>query len=230
MIILAEKSKKTVKKEPNKKQEKQDLKKDKNLLIGIFIIITVFGVVLFSMTSSKDPVQEIESIDYNGFIFEKQGNIWVTLITLQDKLSGKERNYEVFFHYTPYEVEHIETMKNSRNQTVTPDLFMNARKIYITTDPDYPAGVVLGAVEIAKIMGKIFEKDVKAAIIRPHNRTDAPVITCDDIGPATKVIHINLGNSTRIYSNHGCIVVEGISTEEVNKASERLAFEMLNIL
>ncbi len=228
---MTKQQKKTPKQESKKKQEqKNDLKKDSALLIGIFVVITVFGLVLFSMTTTKNPVPEIETVEYGGFIFEKQGPVWVTLLTVEDRVFEDPKHYEVFFHYTPYEVEHIETMRNSWNRSITPNLFMDARKIYITTDPGYPSGVILGAVEIAKILGKIYSKNVEAAITRPYNTTDAPVITCDDIGPNVRVIHLNLGNSTRIYSNHGCIVVEGTNTEEVNMASERLAFEMLNIL
>ena len=206
--------------------------KDQSLLIGIIILIIIFGTVIFLIyNKTNNPKEdEITVVEYNGFIFEKHGNFWVTLLTIEDQFDGWKRDYEFTFHYNPFEVEHIETMKNSRNETVTPNLFLNVQTIYLTTDPEYPAGVILGAVEIAKVLGNIYEKEVKSATTRPDNRTDAPVITCEDIGPDQRVIQLILGNSTRIYNNKGCIIVEGTNTINVVKASERLAFEMLRIL
>ncbi len=214
---------------------KKDKKGDKTLIISIVIIIALFGSLIFlimSLNKDKPVVSEnvTEVKTYGGFVFTKDGNVWVTRMSIKDTFKGWEREYEIFFHYTPDEVEDIETMRNARNETVSPNLFLDARKIYITMDPKYPSEVILGAVEIAKILGKVYEREVKSAIIRPDNRTDAPVITCNDIGPGVRVIQLELTNQTRIYSNRGCIVVQGTNTTELLKASERLAYEMLKVL
>jgi len=228
---MVKKSKKKVSKK-TKKSEKKDMETDKILVYGFIILLLIFGAFIIGVRFIKvqEEAPQVEVKTYNGFVFEKYGNIWVTTIRMSDWLKGTERDYEILFHYTPDEVEHIPTIKNVRNESVTPNLFLDARKIYITTDPEYPAEVVLSGVEIAKIIGQVYEKQVKAAVTRPDNRTEAPVITCDDLANLVRVIDLRLGNETKIFSEHGCIVVQGTDPGELLKAAERLTFELLKIL
>lgn len=245
MIMPAKKTKKTENKKPAKKKETeqekpadekkidkkdQSLKNDKMLLISVLVIIACLIALLFAPKLIGPKESEIETASYNGFLFEKHGNIWVTEIMVTDSFRGEERPYEIYFHYTPDQVEDIRTITNSRNQTSAPDILNEGSKIYITTDPDYPASVVLGGVEISKILGNIFQREVKSALTRKDNSTDAPVVTCEAIGPGVRVIELRLGNETHIKSESGCIIVQGESPVEVVRASERLAFELLGII
>ena len=195
------------------------------------ILVIVFGGILAVIKLNPPEIDDSPEIKtYNGFVFEKEGNIWKTNFVVEDKFKGWKRTYLLLFHYTPDEVENITTMRNSKGETISPNLFLNVNKVYITTDPDYPAEVILGAVEISKIVGQIYEKDVKGATTRQDNRTDAPVITCEDISSSARVIRLDIGDQTRIYSDKGCVIVEGTNPSEVVRASERLAYEMLKIL
>ncbi len=227
---MVKKSKKKITKK--KSEKKKDMDKDKVLVYGLIILLLIFGAFIIGVRFIKvqEEAPQVEVKTYNGFVFEKYGNIWVTTIRMSDWLKGTERDYEILFHYTPDEVEHIPTIKNVRNESISPNLFLDARKIYITTDPEYPAEVVLSGVEIAKIIGQVYEKQVKAAVTRPDNRTEAPVITCDDLANLVRVIELRLGNETKIFSEHGCIVVQGTDPGELLKAAERLTFELLKIL
>ena len=207
--------------------------KDKVLIFSIVALLVIFGGIFMSLRNtaietSTEP--QIEILEYNGYIFEKHGDIWSTTVTITDSFKGWERQYEILFHYSPKEVEDVETLKNARNISISPNLFLDAQTIYITMDPEYPSAVVLSGVEIAKIIGNVYEKGVKGAITRPDNRTDAPVITCNDIAPAIRIIKLELGNETKIYSDKGCIVVQGTDSDELLRASERLTYEMLKIL
>ncbi len=222
-------NKKNIKKEQEEKQP--SLRNDKVLIISILVIVgCILALILIPKLTNQNSENQIETVVYNGFTFEKYGDVWVTEVQVRDWARGWDKPYEIYFHYTPQEVEYIPSMQNSRNQSSTPNLFMDSRLVYITTDPKYPGSVVLGGVEIAKILGVIYEKEVKSALTKPDNRTNAPVKTCDDIGPGIRIINLKLGNSTRIYSDHGCVVVEGETPVDILKASERLAFEMLKIM
>lgn len=220
------------KKSKGKKTEKKEMEKDKVLVYGIVILLLVFGAFIIGVKfiNIQEETPQVEVKTYNGFVFEKIGNIWVTTIRMSDWLKGTERDYQILFHYTPDEVEYIPTMKNVRNESVAPNLFLDARTIYITTDPEYPAEVVLSGVEIAKIIAQVYQKQVKSAVTRPDNRTEAPVITCDDLAHLVRVIDLRLGNETKIFSDHGCVVVQGTDSGELLKAAERLTFELLHIL
>lgn len=215
---------KTEKKEPS-------LKNDKLLLISILIIIgCILALILLPKIINNGSEDKIESVEYNGFVFEKYGSVWVTNVQIKDYVRGWDKLYEIYFHYTPQEVEYIPSLQNSNNDSTAPNLIMDANLIYITTDPNYPASVILGGVEISKILGNIYKKQVKSALTKPDNRTNAPVKTCDDIGPGIRIIHLKLGNETRIYSDNGCVVVEGVTPLDVVKASEKLTFELLKIM
>lgn len=220
------KSNKTVKKESNK---------DKILVIGV-AVIAIFALIIFVLNPGKNTqqIEEVEIKDYNGFIFVKKDNVWETNLIIEDAFKGWKREYTFLFHYTPDEVENIKTMKNVRNESVAPNLFLDARKIYITFDPDSPgevkARILQAGFEVAKVMNIVFEKDVKSAVTKSVDIPNAPVITCDDIGPFVRVIFLKIGDSTEIYNEHGCIVVQGKDGVELLMAAERLSFEMLKIL
>jgi len=212
----------------SKKKEDPLTNKDKLVIVSIFIIAAIFGLILTSIKSNEEP--EIITKEYNGFVFTKVDKIWRTKLRLTDKWEGWTRDYEIFFHFTPDEVADVPSIHNTRNESTAPKVFLNAKKIYITTDPKYPAEVVLSGVEIAKIISKVYEQQVEAATTKPDNRTDAPVITCNDMDMDTRIIHLKLGEQTRIYSDQGCIVVEGTTPRELLRASEKLTYEMLKIL
>lgn len=215
------------------KEEKILDKKDKYLLysvIAIFLIIlAIFSFQYIYKYFNKEKQELPEIRVYNGYSFVKIGNYWQTKIKTKSNIG--EREYEIIFHFTPDEVEDIPTEKNIRNESITPFLFMNTEKIYITTNPDYPSSVVIGGVEISKIIGQVFRKKVMGALTKEvSNSNETPIITCDDINDNQRVIYLKLGNETKIYSDNGCIIVLGENPEMLLKASERLAFEILKIL
>ena len=199
-------------------------------IIGIILAVSLFLFFLNIDNGNNTPTNQTITKQYKGFAFTKENNFWYTQIEVTDRFKRTKKTFDFYVHYTPDEVENIPTMRNSNNESVSPNLLLNVQTVYITTDPEYPAEVVLGGVEIAKVIAQIYGKEVKSATTRPDNRTKAPVITCDDLSASQRIILLNLGNETKIYSDHGCIVVQGTNATEVVKASERLAYEMLKIL
>jgi hypothetical protein len=229
--------KKQHKKTSSAKEKKEGIGRDKILIISVIIIALVFfGLysLIKSQIESMDNQPKINIKVYKDFIFEKEGNIWTTRITITNKFTGNSESYSIMFHYTPDEVEGIPTQKNSRNQSVTPNLFLNMPLVYITTEPDYPGSVVLGGVEISKVMGIVSKTydtkmSIKSALTKPGNYS-FPVITCQNITKSQRVIYLKLGNETKIDFDNGCVIVEGKNETELLRASERLAFEVLRIL
>ncbi|MEM2130916.1 MAG: hypothetical protein QXM96_01950 [Candidatus Woesearchaeota archaeon] len=212
--------------------EKQKNKKDLYLIISaiaiLLILVGIFSLKYFINDNNKDNYIPETKI-YNGFTFVKVGNYWQTSIKTQS--SSGIKNFDIMFHFTPEEVENITTEKNVKNESITPYLFMNVANIYITTNPDYPSSVVIAGVEISKIIGQIYGKNVKGALTkRYYDYNDTPIITCENITDSQRVIKLELGNETKIYSDNGCIIVMGDNPVNLIKASERLAFEILKIL
>lgn len=214
-----------------KKKTERSSSNDKILIISLLAIFVIFaGILIFLKNSKTEPVQE-ENIMYKGYTFAKRGELWYTELSIKDKLKGWERQYNLYFHYNPSQVEDVPTITNTLGEATSPKiLIIGGKKIYITMDPTYPASVVLSGVEVAKILGQVYEMDVKAAVTSPTNKTDAPVITCKDYGEGVRVVELRLSNETRISDELGCIVVEGKDPQELLRASSRLAFELLKIM
>jgi hypothetical protein len=217
-------------------QKKESIGRDKILIISVIVIAAVFWGLF---TLLKDQVNKTEQPKiniktYNGFVFEEIDNIWTTHITISNKLTGKGESYSIMFHYTPDEVENVTTEKNTRNESVTPNLFLNMPLIYITTEPNYPGAVVLGGVEISKTMAIVsktydLRTQIKSAMTKPGNYS-FPIATCENITKTQRVIYLKLGNQTGISFDNGCVIVQGTDETELLRASERLAFEILRIL
>jgi len=228
--------KQKVKNEKTKKAEKEtkkerDWKQDKFLILSIIGIILLFGSLIYTLSVSKEKIEEeSKTVVYNGIVFTKIGNIWSADIRVGDKAKGSYRDFTFLFHHTPDEVESIETLRNSRGDIITPNLFLNIEKIYVTTNPNYPAEIVLGEVEIVKVISNIYKKEAKTALTEEFPGADYPVITCNDINATQRIIEFRLGNSTKIHQEKGCVIIEGKTPSDVVKASERLAFEMLKII
>jgi hypothetical protein len=230
---VTEEVKEQIMQEQETKEEPKSIKKDKILIIGILIVLFVFGIILVGIKligNGGEQQVTTETKVFNGYVFEKYGDIWSTRITKKDLATGKLSDFDIMFHYTPDEVSDIDTLRNAKNESIAPYLFLNSKLVYVTTEPDYPASAILAGVEIAKIIAQIYGKDVKGALAKNSTNTVTPIATCDNITTTQTVIYLKLGNSTGIYNNKGCVVVQGRNTEELLKASERLAFEMLKIL
>jgi hypothetical protein len=218
-------------KETKKPAKKESSGNDKILIISLIAIFVIFLGMLMVMKNSKDePVKE-ETVDYKGYVFSKKGDLWYTELSVKDTVKGWNRQYNLYFHYNPDQVEDIPTVANSIGEASSPKvLIIGGRKIYITMDPAYPASVVLSGVEIAKVLGQVYELDVKAAVTTQSNKTDAPVITCADYGDGVRVVELRLAEETAIREEKGCIVVKGTNPQELLRAASRLAFELLKIM
>lgn len=210
----------------NKKEDKTD----NALIYVILVIVVVFGMFGFWILKNKNSEPKTENVIYNEYVFEKNGDFWSTHVRVSTSLDDTIREYNVHFHVTPYDVEDIPSIKSTTNKSTGRNYISRADKIYITMDPEYPASVVLSGVQLAKILGNIYQKDVSSAITRPDIRTDAPIITCNNSTLSTVVIHLNLGQTTHIYNEGSCIIVEGRDPLELLLATERYSFELLGIM
>jgi hypothetical protein len=225
------------KKKISEKVQKEGLGRDKILIIAVVIIALVFFglyTVLKNQVKNLENQPNVNIKSYNGFLFEKIDNIWTTKISISNKFTNNSESYSIMFHYTPDEVENVTTQKDIRNQSTTPNLFLNVPLVYITTEPNYPGAVVLGGVEISKVMGIVSKTyntrmSIKSALTKPGNYS-FPIATCDNITISQRVIYLKLGNETKIDFSNGCVIVEGTDEKELLRASERLAFEILRIL
>ena len=57
-----------------------------------------------------------------------------------------------------------------------------------------------------------------------------PQKTCDDVTDSVRVVDIRRGNETRIYSENGCIIIEGLEDNDMIRAADRLTYYWLDKL
>jgi hypothetical protein len=229
-------SKKKKDKRKAKKKPKKEVKetKDSVLFLSLFFILVVFLAGLFTIKylpeikkffikEKTEPVIQ-DTIEYNGFIFEKIGSTWYGNIVVD--WSGKKIPYNLQFYYSPKEVENISIDENA-------GVVLKLRgdhTVYISLNPHLNTRAVIAGTEISKILGKVFFIKVKSGMTKPVENAKFPVITCENISNKTKVVIMDVGNETKITLNKtGCIHVYGTDEQELIKAADRLAYNLLDI-
>ncbi len=213
------KSKKsTRKKQSKKKDDKTDLK---FVLIPAFIIVAlILGVVAIKFFYK--PEAELQQIEYNGFIFTNQSNVWLTQIQINNQL------YNLMFKYPPAEVEDIKINYLPNNFT---KLTQQHNHIYITFDPeDENLGyIAVSAADLSRALRRVYgltpipacTKNVTSgcakAAIQTCNTTERPVIYIDN-NPVQDITY--KGN---------CLIIQG-EKEDLTKAVEKVILNWYKII
>ncbi|MBN1501990.1 hypothetical protein JW930_00465 [Candidatus Woesearchaeota archaeon] len=224
--MAKKKKKKKVIKEMKKAKEEikkieKELKRDYILIISALIILAVLAVFIISIKyfqKDSNPLPATDKRTYNGFVFVEKAGFWHTEINFNNI------PYELMFYYPPDETLNITTRRG------LPNVFMNAKRIYISLDPKLSNEAVVAGVEMAKIMGNLFSKEVKTALTEEIEGSLYPKITCQNMSNSVSVIMLQAGNTTSITHEAGCVIIEGTSERELIRAADRLTFEILKII
>lgn len=141
--------------------------------------------------------------DYNGFSFTQRTNDWVI----------DDLNVAVPFH--PVELEYIDC----------PEINLSD-EVYLTFDPDIPG---LDYVDLIRLDLSEFlsEKIVYAGVSTPAN-ISLPVIQCGAVNGT--VINLAVGNESVIKKDNDCYTLQGSSTYDLVRVSERFKFTMAGIM
>jgi len=191
------------------KQDKSDRKK--KLMVGFIafiMIFSVFGVVFFGFAAGGS------SLKYNGFKFSRSGNVWAT------NIDGRQ----AIFSYYPADVELIE---------IKPEIIgmlRNKVEIDVTagTNGTFIQSIALAHFQMKSTLGNfnIFLREGYTT----ENKFNLPVIRCENATSLIPVIYFKEGNSTRVYSNESCIIVEANNNEDFIRAKDRIVYGLLDII
>jgi len=192
----------------------------KKILAIIVIFLVAAGLFAYFYKSSREP----KSFSYNGFkVYE----------VLKDSF-----NIEVFFandpephylstRYNPKDLEYIEI----EGDKIREDVLKN--EIFIIMDPSHPnltTKSVVALVEISKVTSNKFLFNIPTTGAFTEKRGDNPVKYCKDVTKKTAIIWLKLSNQTRIYSDDGCVMVEGTDEDELIKAGTKLTLKLLGVM
>ena len=162
---------------------------------------------------------------YNGFSFVKVETLWYT------EISAKGNIYNIPFRFGPRDVEHIPVDMNNFVSA------LNAERVFLTMDPELTSRVAIAAIEIGRVLGNKYDllnMPVKSALtkipeggIQDYNET--LIKTCEDATEVEAVFLFISGNETKIYEENNCVVIQGVTDEDIIKASDRLAYGIIGV-
>ncbi len=204
--------------EPDEKKE-ADKNSSRNIIIAVIVILGLI-VLFFSIKYLYHPETNEDSYMYNGFKFTKISNLWFTEVQINDKL------FRISMRYSPRELEHI---------SVEPDTYekiVNSKKIYFTVPGNLSSVAVLAITELGRIVGTrygILNIPSQSALADASDN-ETFVKTCKDAVNGTGVIFFNTGNTTVVYSDKNCVIIQGEDDWDIVKAADRVTFGLLGIM
>ena len=184
-------------------KEINEKKKNRNQwIVGIVLIgIMLFGTIGYSFMSNEKITASENKLNYNGFEFIKQNNLWY--------LNINENSF--VFKYNPKEVDkisgYIKTIEGYYNQP-----------LYILSENSE------AELEIYRNMNN-YALRVQKACLKEEKCPDKnlPVKSCED-----NFIIIRQKENSSIRQEDNCIFIEG-EQEELGKISDEFLFKILNI-
>lgn len=204
------------------KKKKELIKNDWVIIvIPVIIILIIIGAVLGIKYIYK-PKEKIQTVEFNGFTFVNDSNIWKTQIQMQNKV------YNLMFKYNPYDVEDIKINYHFNWFT---KLTAERRYMYITFDPEDKnmAYIALAAADLTRALTRVY--GIKPVATCTKNITDAcakvPIKTCKTT--SMPVIYIDDNPIQSITYRDNCLTIQG-EKDDLLKAVQRVLFDWYKIM
>ena len=199
--------------------------------ITIFLAILLVILVAFFFVMYERAKKE--SMIYTGitgerYEFQKRilgGNTTFYYIYL----TANGRRYSYPFRNYPKELENIPLEADVNKDLFTKKLIFATQNLETTNKTQQQS--FLGIMEVVRILGRaeegIYGLAVKSAFIEDHNNNT--IASCGDVSKYIGVMYFKLGEENRIYTDNGCIIIEGKDAEGLMKSSEKFAYHLLKV-
>jgi len=193
----------------------EDAKADRKRKLMVFfmafiMISSVFGVIFFGFSSGDSATK----LKYNNYKFVRKGNLWTA------NVNGRE----AIFTYSPADAELIGAKPEITN------MLKNRFEIDVTADANdtFIQGIALAQFQMKAALANfnVFVREGFTA----GNKFNLSVIRCEDATQFIPVIYFKKGNSTKIYSNESCVIVEASNNADFILAKDRIVYGMLDII
>ena len=170
------------------------------MILSLGLVILMFFSVLGYGFVGRDGSGEETKIEYNGFEFVKQNNVWI--------LSTGEVDF--FFKYNPKEVEQISVAVNYIDTYA-------GKPLYIYSENNEASS------EIYVNLNEIAQRIQLACLNEEDCVGDVPLKTCED-----NFIIIRENNETNIIQEDNCVHIMGPS-ENLTMMSDVFLFKTIGI-
>lgn len=188
--------------------------KERTLMILVAVILAL--AALSPLVIIKNP----NEYTYNDFKLQKSPTGWVTWA-----YKGKQP-YLLQLRHDPKTLENITIDKEIR------DLVLSKPALATTVDPNLTSRAVLGAIDIANILGRrlgLYGIQVIGATTEFAN-SGTSVIDCSDIQENLNVAVLKLGEETKVYVEDDCIILQGETEEDITRAADRFIYNILEVM
>jgi hypothetical protein len=195
--------------------------------ITIFILLLMLSLAAVgTLIISKNYEGDDNEYIFNEFRVIKNPTIGYTVVAYKG-----EQPYTLQLRNDPRNVTDISIDSQIRT------LIMLKEAIFFTIDPDFNSIPVLGASEMANILGRrlgLYDKRVFGAITKePENSTNSGniIIDCGNVTRKANVVRLQLGDETKVFvKENGCIIVQGKDVWDIVRASDRLIYHVLEVI
>ena len=202
--------------EPDEKKEEADKNSSRNIIIAVIVILGLI-ILFFSIKYLYHPETNEDSYIYNGFEFTKVSNLWFTKVQINNKL------FRISMRYSPRELEHISVEPSTYEKIVS------SKNIYFTVPGNLSSVAVLAITELGRIVGTrygIINIPSQSALTEASDNGTF-VKTCKDAVNGTGVILFQRGNTTEVYSDKNCVIIQGENDWDIVKAADRVTIGLL---
>ncbi|MBI2508202.1 hypothetical protein HYV89_04580 [Candidatus Woesearchaeota archaeon] len=188
--------------------------KERNIMIIVAVVLAL--AALSPLVIIKNP----NEYEYNNFKLQKSPTGWVTWA-----YKG-EQPYLLQLRHDPKTLENITVDDRIR------DLVLSKPALATTIDPNLTSRAVLGAIDIANILGRrlgLYGIQVIGATTEFANN-GTYVIDCSDVQKDLNVAVLKLGEKTEIKLEGNCIIIQGATEEDINRAADRFIYEIIEVM
>lgn len=197
--------------------------KVKWILIVLFLLLIggVVGVFIYQNYRYKDVYFE-----YNGFAVhkgaDKSGNI---IYQTRIFIGNDNQPYLITTRYNPKDLEAIKVENDIKKDLLK-------KEIFITMDSSSTAKSVLAATEISKITGNflLYSIPTHGALLTPVEGKNITIKTCSDVTQEQAIILLRQANQSKIYSENGCIILEGQDEYDLIRVTNRMILTLLGVM
>lgn len=202
------------------------------IIIGILLaLLAAFGVFLYfnsksEWINSNNPSTYEYSNGDTSFLVTKVSDMNYRGSQIQFYLQNSAQPYILELRYGPLELEDVKIDRNVKQR------FIDDESIFITLDPyaNLTGKTVTAAMEITKVMNNqyFFHIPVNSSVTKPYN--NYPVRTCENATAYSTVVLLRKGEENSISSDKNCVILTGITEEDLVKEADRLVLYLLGIM
>ena len=87
------------------------------------------------------------------------------------------------------------------------------------------------AIIFGRRLGLYNKRVIGAVTSPPKEDTGIPIIDCNGVKDDLNVVKLQLGSQTKVFlEDNGCIIVQGTNEWEIVRASDRLIYDVLEVI